>query len=180
MPSASPKGPLDFNGKVIALCFQINTWLFLSISKPCLLLLEVFVLSQARVGPHWAGEQGGHLPSTAQYCPGASRWSTKHWLIVRLPETWWSLWRRETEDHRGSGFRLLPLSVSFAPLSTHGRCFCPSYSLGEGEDLSDSKKGTAGGGLAMELTRDWKKGKGRLSLGCVPARLPRACPYVTV
>lgn len=32
----------------------------------------------------------------------------------------------------------------------------------------------------MELTRDWKKGKGRLSLGCVPARLSRACPYVTV
>lgn len=51
---------------------------------------------------------------------------------------------------------------------------------GKGEDLPDSRKGPMRGGLAMELARDRKEEKGRLSLGCVPAHLPQPHPYVTM
>lgn len=73
MLSASPEVPLDLNGRVVALCSQTDTWLldFLPIFKP-FFLLEAFVLSQARVGPHWTQEQGGHLSSTAQEPAGGA------------------------------------------------------------------------------------------------------------
>lgn len=65
--SASPEGPLDLNGKGVTLCCQTNTGFLdvLSIFKPFLLLLEVFVLSQAG-GAGWAVVEDPLDPGTGR------------------------------------------------------------------------------------------------------------------
>lgn len=71
---------------------------FLPIFKIFFPVLEVSILPQARVGPLWAQEQEGHLSSTVQEPAGRAP-STG----LLFPETRWSLWRKETKDHKGGG-----------------------------------------------------------------------------
>lgn len=61
----SGKAVIEFHGQ----CLALN---FLPIFKPFPHLLEVSVLSQARVGPLWAQKQGECLSTTAQEPAGGA------------------------------------------------------------------------------------------------------------